>query len=444
MTLAAETTAFRKVHEEVARRADDGLGSVREAAFEAFERAGLPTTRLEAWRSTPTSALGKIPFHAPVARPSSSPAAHEMSLSGHQGIRIVLVNGRFAPELSRLATLPDDVKVASLAAARRERRAEIDALLFSLVSSREAGAFPALNAALFEDGTWVSVPKGLALETPIQVIHVADAAGEPVLCSPRLLVTLGENAQATIVETHGGRAGESLTNAVAEIALAPGAVLEHVQVQIQAPSAFQVATTSVRVDRAATYRSHVFSLGARLSRHDLNVELAGEGASTELYGLSLLGGTQHADHHTFVNHAVPHGSSNQVYDGAFGGASRGVFNGAVRVAPHAQKTDAHQKNRNLILSADALVDSKPELEIHADDVKCTHGATIGQLEESQLFYLLARGIDPAEARAMLVRGFVQGQVDRVRHEATRVDIAARVHARIAEIDAASGAAGERA
>ena len=436
MTLAAETTAFRRAFEAVRSRAHDGMQPVRDAAFAAFEARGLPTTRQEAWRSTSVAQLGKIPFHAPEDRTASSPAAQEMSLSGYEGLRIVLVSGRFAPEMSRLATVPAGVRIESLAAALRERPQETGARLLSLVGAEDAGAFPSLNAALFEDGALITVDPGVVVSRPIHVVHVADAAGEPVLCSPRLLVSLGEGAQATIVETHGGRAGESLTNAVTEIDLGPGSVLDHVQLQIQAPGAWHVSTTRARVARSATYRSHVFSLGARLSRHDLWVGLAGEGASAELNALSVLAGSQHADHHTFVDHASPHCTSNQVYEGAYGGASRGVFHGAVRVAPDAQRTAAHQKNRNLIVSDDALVDSKPELEIHADDVKCTHGATIGQLDEDHLFYLRSRGLDAREARRMLVRGFLQGQVDRLRNDELRADIGARVLARIADMEIA--------
>ncbi len=441
MTLAADAhpDAFSAAHAVVAGRASGDLAHARERGLARFVTLGLPSVRDEEWRWTPVTQLARIPFEAAPAAGEPGAASLARHAIASAGPRVVLVNGRAASAHAVPPAAADaraGVRVEGLATALAERRREASSALFRLVGAATEGAFPSLNAALLEDGAFVHVPAAHDVTAPIQVLALVAASEGPIVSSPRLVIVLEENARATVIETHAGAENDSLSNAVVEIELAAGASLEHIHVQAHGEQAHHVATTRVRVARDATYRSHVVSLGARLSRHDLSVELAGEGARCELFGLSLLGGSQHADHHTFVDHAVPHGSSEQVYEGAYAGTSRGVFSGAVLVRRHAQRTEAHQKNRNLILSDGALVDSKPQLEILADDVRCTHGATIGQIEDDTLFYLRARGIGEQDAREMLVRGFLQEQVSRIACEPARADIERRVSARLLDLELA--------
>ena len=415
----------------------------RDAAWERFLSMGLPTTRLEAWRSTRVSALGKIPFASArdVTPAGASVAAWAEGLLAKdlQGTRLVLVNGRLVGELSRQPALPEGVRLVTLDVALEKHRDRVEPLLGSVVSS-EASAFAALNEAFLDAGVLLLVPRGVVVADPIHVVHLVAGDGEPVAAHPRTLIVLEEGAQARVIETFGAR-GESLTNAVTEIVLGEGAVLDHCQVQRQPVTAFHLSTQRVRQSRDSTFTSHVLSLGARLSRHDLAVDLAGQGASCALDGLSLLGGLQHADHHTLVDHAAPSCTSAEVYKGAFGGRSRGVFHGTVIVRPGAQGTSSRQENRNLLLSEDALVDTRPQLEIQADDVKCSHGATIGQLEADPLFYLRARGIGEAEARHVLTRAFAAAMIARLPYPALAEALEPALDAALALAEGAPQASG---
>ncbi|HEV8324066.1 MAG TPA: Fe-S cluster assembly protein SufD [Myxococcota bacterium] len=292
-----------------------------------------------------------------------------------------------------------------------------------------ANPFLDLNAASFDEVVVVRVREGAIVEAPLALRVGAGAPGTAV--HPRVLVLAGARSQLTLVETYtGGGDDASLLNAATELQLAEGAVVKHVRVQEHGVGTFHLATLAARVARDATYDSHVVSLGGRLARLDLCVVLDGPGASCSLDGLYVGAGTQHLDHHTFVDHRTPHGTSVQKYKGIVTGAARTVFDGRVKVRRGAQKTSAHQENRNLLLSDEALAHTKPSLEIDADDVKCSHGATVGQLDEDALFYLRARGIDLALARAMLTEGFAREIFDRLPLEPLRARLAAQALERL--------------
>ncbi len=403
--------------------ASGALGALRRRAMHLFAKTGFPTTRDEEWLFTDVRPIASRRF-LPAGDAGTAPARLPdrgawLSLVPH---RIVFLNGRYLPELSS-RVFPAGVRVASLCTAG------IPAGL-PLGAAADCGATPfvALNTALFADGALVETDARTAVEGPVHVIFATDSAS-PVAVHPRLLVRAGEASQLTLVESHIGT-GSYFANAVAEIDLADGAVVEHVRLQDESPDAFHVAFTAVRQARGADYASHAIALGASLSRHDLAVLLDGEGASCVANGLYLADGARHVDNHTSIDHARPRCSSLELYKGILGGRASGVFNGRIGVRKDAQKTDARQTNRNLLLSEDAVINTKPQLEINADDVKCSHGATIGQLDDSALFYLRSRGLAEEDARGLLIGGFAGEIPARIRSAPLRKGLSAVLGGRL--------------
>jgi Fe-S cluster assembly protein SufD len=289
-------------------------------------------------------------------------------------------------------------------------------------------AFVALNTALMEDGAYVRIPRGVIVEEPIHLLFVGSAAdGAPAVSHPRILIVAEENSQATVIETFVGvgdgvgrptpglpDGGVYFTNAVTEIVAAENAVLDHYRVQRESETAFHIATQWVQQARSSNFASHAISLGGALVRTDITAVLDGPGIESTLNGLYVVGGQQHVDTHTAIDHAQPHCNSHELYKGILDGRATAVFNGKIFVRQDAQKTDAKQTNQNLLLSRDAVIDTKPQLEIFADDVRCTHGATVGQLDADALFYLRSRGIDAAEARALLTYAFASDILGRIK------------------------------
>ena len=395
------------------------LSTLRREAAARFEEMGLPGLHDEDWRQTPIGAIARTTFRrpaedAPVPREALAPLTFGHAFDGHT---IVLVNGHYAPTLSSLGAA-DGVRVESLARLLDREPALVERHFGRIV--RGGNAFAALNTALFEDGAVVVVPAGVALAAPIHVVHYSIASDGPSVSHPRLLVIAGRNSEATVVESYGGGDGqEYLTNAVAEIVLEDGAILDHYKVQREGTAAFHVATLAVTQGRDSRLSSHSIALGAALARQDVDQAFAGEGGECVLGGLFLASGAQLTDTHTRVEHAVPRCTSRQLYKGIVDGHARGVFVGRVFVAKDAQKTDAQQTNKNLLLSRHALVHSVPQLEILADDVKCKHGSTTGQLDPAALFYLRSRGIGEDAARSLLVYAFASDVVSRIKVEALR-------------------------
>jgi Fe-S cluster assembly protein SufD len=416
------------------------LQDVRDRAAVRFAAIGFPTTRDEEWRFTSVAPIASTEF-APAPAATISEGELTRFHYAEDGFRIAIVNGRFSRELSRLKGLPAGVRIMSLAAAVEER-ADVVRRYFGSLAEFTERPFAALNTALAADGAYVYVPDGVVLEQPLQIVFAAAADGAaPSVVSARTLIVAGDRSQARIVETYVGTAGQRyFTNAVTEVVAGENAVVDHYKVQHESEQAYHVASMHVHAARSANVSSHSFSLGGRLVRNDAIVVLDGEGAECTLNGLYLADRERLVDNHTTIDHAKPHCPSHEVYKGILGGKARAVFNGKIIVRPDAQKTDAKQTNRALLLTDEASINTKPQLEIFADDVKCTHGAAIGQLDEDALFYLRARGLTHFEARDMLIHAFAGQIIDRVQIEPLRRalegDLYAQLARDLAEVDAA--------
>lgn len=397
------------------------LAGLREAAINRFYELGFPTTDQEDWRFTDVSPIAEAAFR-PSARPPDAPPPAGITDGPLRACQLAFVNGRFAPEFSSTLGLPEPVRVGSLAAALGSAAPAVTSRLGS-VASFETHPFVALNTAFFNEGAFVHVPRGVVIEEPLHLLFVTAGDGELAVLHPRVLVVLEDSAQATIVESHVSQGrGIYLTNAVAEVVLGEGASLDYHRLQRESVQAFHMATLAATLGRASRLDSHAITLGAGISRNEIVAVLDGEGASCTLNGLYEATGRQLVDHRTTVDHKKPHGTSRQLYKGIMSGHSHGVFNGKVVVRPQAQKTDAVQSNKNLLLSNDATIDTKPELLIHANDVKCKHGATIGRLDQAMLFYLRSRGIGLEAARRLLVHAFSSEILDQVRRDSVRAQL----------------------
>ncbi len=371
------------------------LGQLRRRAFDRFAELGFPTTKVEAWRYTGVGPIAHTPW-------------------------ALEKDGR-APELRR-ERLPKGVRLSSLKEILASQPDTVRPHL-SRIAGFETNAFAALSTAFVENGLFVEIGRGVIVEEPIELLFASAGDGEPEVAHRRVLVVAGEASQATLVETYTGQRGQPyFTNAVTEIAVGDGAVLEHYKVQREDTAAFHVQTIAVRQGRASRFTSHNLALGGRIARTDLDVSLDAEGSECTLYGLFVGGGTQHLDNHTTIDHAKPHCMSRELYKGILDGKSRGVFHGKILVRRDAQKTDAMQTNKNLLLSREALVSSTPALEILADDVKCKHASTIGQLDADAMFYLRSRGIGEQEARTLLTYAFAADLVGRIRVQPIRDSI----------------------
>jgi len=391
------------------------LAGSRAQALAAFTGTGLPTLRDEDWKYTSVARIEQGRFFFLAATPDTVAAAElaaevaNLALPGAH--LLVFVDGRHVPALSGVGSLPTGVVVASLAATLRR---EPERLQFWLASPRHGkpGGFAALNAACMADGAYIHLAPGVVLEAPLHVLFVA--ATTDLATHSRNLVIAGADSRACIVEHH-ARLGAAryFSNVVTDIVVGPGATIEHHKLQEESAEAFHVAAVYADLAQGSRFVSSSFALGGALARTEIAVALDGEGAQCALDGLYLATGRQHIDHHTRIDHSRPHGTSREFYKGVLDGAARAVFNGKVIVHADAQHSDAAQTNRNLLLSDQAEIDTKPQLEIWADDVKCSHGATVGQLDAEQIFYLRSRGIADAAARALLTWGFAAEMVERV-------------------------------
>lgn len=401
---------------EQTRAGQSWFEPVRKAAIAHFSDQGFPTTRDEEWRFTNVSEIARTTFRlaGPPASPVSLDALRPYLFAEPAHTRLVFVNGLFDAKLSDFGGLPEQVTLAPLAGLME---AEADTLRPHLAryAAFESNPFTALNTAFFQDGAFIHVPRGLVLETPIHLVHYMTGGSEPSVAHPRVLIVAEEASQVTVIETYaGGEGGRHFTNAVTEIVAAEGAVVDHYKLQREADEGFHVATLRSHQGRSATVISHNITLGGGLTRNDVHSILDGEGGELDLNGLYLGRGRQHIDNHLRVEHAQPHCDSREYYKGILEDESHAVFTGRIVVHKDAQKTDAKQTNMNLLLSADAQIDTKPQLEIYADDVKCTHGATIGQIEETELFYLRSRGIPERDAKALLIYAFASESISRIK------------------------------
>jgi Fe-S cluster assembly protein SufD len=414
-------SSFERFEKEVVGDGQAWTQPLRREALARFAELGFPTTRLEEWKYTNVAPLARIPFRlaADAGRGLTAAALAAAAPVATPGPQLVFVNGRYAPELSTAGALPDGVRLESLAAALADGPAGVEAHLARYASYADQ-AFVALNTAFMQDGAVLYVPRRTVVEAPIHLVFVAAPYGEAVMTHPRNLIVLDDEAQATIVESYCALQPDTyFTNAVTEIVLGHNARADHCKLEWESPRAFHIATIQAQLARHARFVSHSISVGGALVRNDLNVALDGEGAETVLNGLYMVRGEQHVDNHTRIDHVKPYGTSRELYKGVLDGKARGVFNGKIIVHKHAQKTDASQTNKNLLLSADASIDTKPQLEIFNNDVKCYHGSTIGRLEANALFYLRARGLDLEAARSLLTYAFASEIIGRIAVEPVR-------------------------
>lgn len=393
------------------------LLALRNAGISAFAELGFPTLRDEDWRFTNVTPIAQLPFQparSPAVNGAESGVLSRAVFASLPGCRLVFVNGFFVPQMSRIQGTPAGVTVGSLSTALARDDGFIKKHLGKYARTSD-NAFAALNQAFFTDGAFIHVPDRVEMGEPVQVVYISSKEQTGETFQPRNLIIMGTNSKATIVESYlsAGDAA-SFTNAVTEIVAGENAVLEHVKLQDETANAFHMATIVGEFGRASNVNVHSFALGSKLSRNNIRAKLAGEGLECILNGLYLTRGDQLADHHMIVEHAQPHCASHEYFNGILDDKSKGVFHGRIYVHPIAQKTDAKQTNKNLLLSDDATADTKPQLEIYADDVKCTHGATVGQLNNESIFYLRARGIPEATARRMLIHAFAGEIVERVR------------------------------
>jgi len=411
----------------------DGPATVRvlrERALGRFAELGFPTTALEDWKYTNLASLAEHAFRLPDAEVPDEAAQLAAGARFGVGIELVFVNGRYAAALSSVAALPPGVLAGSLAEALRTHPELIEPHLGRYASFEHASeSLTALNTAFLRDGACIYVPVGTALEVPVHCLYVSLARGDAIVTHPRTLIVAGEGSRVTVVEQYLGR-GAYWTNAVTEAIVGAGAALAHHTVQREAEPATHVGVVAVEQAADSTFTSRAFSLGAALARTDIATRLGAPGAACTLQGLYVARGTQHVDHHTTIDHRQPRGRSRELYKGIMDGRATAVFNGKVFVRPHAQQSDAEQLNKNLLLSDDAQIDTKPQLEILADDVKCSHGATIGQLDDDAIFYLRARGLDAATARQMLIGAFANELIDPLEVAPLRAQLAADVAARL--------------
>jgi Fe-S cluster assembly protein SufD len=438
--LAEKLQPWLAALDERPRGASRWLQDLRDHAASRFVELGFPSVRDEDWRFTNVAPIVASEFRpAPAAR--LDPAALDAFLWPDAPVRVVLVNGRFSAELSRLPGLPIGLRFGSLALAVHEQ-ADIVGRYLGKLADGGTRAFTALNTAFLQDGAYLYVPDGLVLEQPLQILSVSTGdASAAVMSHPRTLIVAGDRSQVRIVETYVSAPGlRHFTNAVTEIVAGEGAIVDHYKVQEESVEAFHIASMHIHSARGSNVSTHAFTLGGRLVRNDIFTVLDGEGAEATLNGLYLADGDRLVDTHTTIDHAKAHCPSHEVYKGIIGGNAKAVFNGKIIVRQDAQKTDAKQTNRALLLSDRATINTKPQLEIFADDVKCTHGAAIGQLDEDAIFYLRARGLTFFEARDMLIHAFAGEIIDRVQIEPLKRALEAELYSQLAkdlaEVDAA--------
>jgi Fe-S cluster assembly protein SufD len=432
---------FARVHEALPGAGIVWLDELRARAMNRFAETGFPTIRSEAWKYTDLRRLAASSFEAAPAR---SPVLRRETLAPFlvdgAGPAAVFVDGRFVPALSELDGLPKGAMFRSLAEFLAESPALVEPHLGRVAPPDVAGGLVALNTALMADGMVLVLERNVQLDAPVQILNIA-SGGSGFATHPRLLVIAGEGSAATLVEGFAALgATRGFTDAVAEIALGPAARLRHVRLQEESDSAWHVGLIGVSAARDAGYEGFVVSAGGRLSRTEIRARLDGKGAECTLQGATLVRGRQHADITTDIEHASGNAQSRQMFRAVLDDQSRSVFQGRVFVAKDAQRTDAQQSNRNLLLSRGAVADSKPELIIHADDVKCSHGATVGDLDRNALFYLRARGIDERTARGLLIEGFMSELIDAAPGAAVRARIERSLATWLAGMDRAKEAA----
>ena len=420
-----ETDPYWDAFERLEMKQPSWLFPLRKAGISRFAELGFPTVRDEDWRFTNIAPIAKLPFQPATERTRGdvdAAAIQKFSFTGLKASQLVFINGHFAPELSTILPQAEGIKIGSLAAALEKDSTIVEKHL-GRYSQGEDNAFASLNTAFFRDGAFIYVPAGQSVENPVHLLFISTSREAGATTHPRNLIIAEKGSQLTVLESYVGAGdGTYFTNAVEELVIGEGAVVEHCKFQDENPHAFHIAAINAHLGRNCNFIGHSIATGARLSRNNIRAKLAAEGVECILNGLYLTKDDQLADHHMIVEHAKPRCNSHEYYNGILDGRSKGVFHGRILVQPDAQKTDAKQTNKNLLLSDEATIDTKPQLEIYADDVKCTHGATVGQLNEESIFYLRARGIGHETARRMLIHAFAGEIIDRIRCAPAREEL----------------------
>ncbi|HZT60131.1 MAG TPA: Fe-S cluster assembly protein SufD [Pyrinomonadaceae bacterium] len=437
-----EQSVYAGAFQEFATRGGGGepswLARLREGAFERFEETGFPTTNEEDWKYTNVAPLARKAFEVAGEERAAKierDAVEHLVYEEARRSRLVFVNGIFNRELSSLEALPRGFVAEDLGAALAGEHTGVVRERLGRLSEKSGDAFSSLNTSFLRGGAFLYAPKDVRADAPVQLLFISTRTDAETAAFPRVLVVAERNSRLDIIESYASVSDESyFTNAVVEVFVGEGARVAHCKVQGESERAFHVASTRAELARDGFYDLTTVTLGAQLSRHNIEVKLESEGAECRVDGLYIVGTGQHADTHSLINHLKPHCTSRQNYKGILDGKSRAVFNGRVFVHEGAHGTDAEQSNKNLLLSADARVDTKPQLEIYNDDVKCAHGATVGQLEEDELFYLLSRGLHADLARNLLTYGFAEEIVEKIKYESIRAQldraILSRLSARI--------------
>ena len=409
---------------------------VRESAMDRFELLGFPTVHDEEWKYTNLASLAKEDF-LPLAQQAEITAADVAGFSFPEtsASNVVLVDGLLRTDLSQTKNLAGIVVVDLFDAIADARYSKLVRNYLARNANYHDKGLTALNTAFLQSGVFVLIPKNVKSESPLQITCVASGAEAGRASFPRLLIVAEENSSAQLVESYVSLGNQAyFTNVVVEVVVQDGARLEHTRLQQENAQAFQVASTSVELGRGSSYNSTAINLGAKLARHDISVVMNHEGAECWVDGLYVVGENQHTDTHSVIDHQQAYCNSHQLYKGILDANGRAVFNGKVFVREGAQKTDALQTNKNLLLSPQARVDTKPQLEIYAYDVKCAHGAAIGQLDQDQLFYLEARGINPELGKSLLTYGFAEEVIEKIGIESIRTEldkaVMSRLHTRL--------------
>jgi Fe-S cluster assembly protein SufD len=407
-----------RLADERAAAAPAWLDGLRKAGVRRFEQVGFPNTKQEEWRHTNVAAIARTKFVVGENDPdAAAPLARELSFGDEAVAELVFVNGHFSPQLSKLEQLPRGVTIRSLAEAIEADDQRVQRHL-ARVASVEQNPFVALNTGYLRDGAYLHFARGTTVSGPIHLLFVSTSGsstdGQPSVSHPRTLVLFDDNVEATLVETYAGTAGTYFTNAVTEIVVGADCRIDHCKMQQESLGAYHVATQQTTLGCSSTFVSHSTTLGGRLTRNDLNCVMAGQGAYAILNGLVIIGGTQHVDNHTLLDHAEPNCPSHELYKHVLSDKATGVFKGKILVRQPAQKTDSKQSSKSLLLSDDATMNSQPALEIYADDVKCTHGSTTGPVDEDMIFYLRTRGVGIDAARHLLTYAFAADVTRRIK------------------------------
>ncbi|OGC09852.1 Fe-S cluster assembly protein SufD [candidate division KSB1 bacterium RBG_16_48_16] len=410
--------------------------ALRKKAFQRFSEIGFPSLRDELWRFTDISPIKNGRFDLPQQRENPLDQIPHDTLSRFflkdlDRSRLVFVNGRFVKELSPVSDLPPGVVVSNLADALARDRYLVEKYLTPRVQT-DRNVFALLNSAFMQNGAYVHVPDNTVLETPIHIVYFTSSGNRTLVTYPRNLLIFGDNVQGAVIESYGGSEDFYFTNPVTDVVVGANSIVEHYKIQRESESAFHVASQHSTVGRDSQFTTHNYDFGGSLVRNDAVSVLNGEGITSTLNGLYLLWKDQHVDNHTLIEHVKPHGMSRELYKGILYDESHAVFNGKIFVHREAQKTDAIQKNKNLVLSESAGVDTQPQLEIFADDVRCTHGGTVGQLDEDGLFYLRSRGISKSEAENIMIHAFAGEVTGHIRIQPVKEQIEQLVLQRLAK------------